>query len=153
MEFRLQAESFIAAAFRPKAELSAWIMLIGKGYDDRFLTEAEIRELMRQALMAARLDGKRVLILIPDRTRTAPLAQMFRLFHELLGGRVAALDYLIALGTHQPMDEAAINRLVGVTADQRATEYAGVNIFNHRWDEPETFTTLGQIPAAEIKEL
>ena len=128
-------------------------MFFGKGYDDRFLTEAEIRELMRQALAAARLDGKRVIILIPDRTRTAPLAQMFRLFHELLGGRVAALDYLIALGTHQPMDEAGINQLVGVTAEERVTTYAGVNIFNHRWDEPETFTTLGQISAAEIAEL
>jgi nickel-dependent lactate racemase len=128
-------------------------MLIGKGSKNGLLTEAEIRELMRQALTAARLDGKRVLILIPDRTRTAPLAQMFRLFHELLGGRVAALDYLIALGTHQPMSEAAINQLVGVTARERATTYANVNIFNHRWDEPATFTTLGQISAAEITEL
>jgi nickel-dependent lactate racemase len=128
-------------------------MLIGKGYEDRFLTEAEIRELIGQALRAAPLDGKRVLILIPDRTRTAPIAQMFRLFHELLGGRVKALDYLIALGTHQPMDEAAINQLVGVTANGRATTYATINIFNHRWDEPETFTTLGQISAAEITSL
>src|SRR5690349_21950018 len=128
-------------------------MLIGKGYEDRFLSEAEIRELMRQALAAAPLDGKRVLILIPGRTRTAPIAQMFRLFHELLGGRVAALDYLIALGTHQPMDEASINQRVGVTAEERATRYAAVNIFNHRWDEPETFTTLGQISAAEMTEL
>ncbi|HKP11752.1 MAG TPA: lactate racemase domain-containing protein [Blastocatellia bacterium] len=128
-------------------------MLIGRGYEDRFLTEAEIRELMRQALAAARLDGKRVLILIPDRTRTAPLPRMFRLFHELLGGRVAALDYLIALGTHQPMSDAAINQLVGVTAQERATKYAGVNLFNHRWDEPETFATLGRISAAEVAEL
>src|SRR5689334_10361718 len=128
-------------------------MLIGKGYEDRFLSEAEIRELMRQALTAAALDGKRVLILLPDRTRTAPIAQMFRLFHELLGGRVAALDYLIALGTHQPMDEASINQLVGVTAEERATRYATVNIFNHRWDEPQTFATIGRIAAAEMREM
>ena len=77
-------------------------MLAGKGEVDRFLTEAEIRALMVQALDTVALDGKRVLILIPDRTRTAPIPQMFRLFHELLSQRPAALDYLIALGTHQP---------------------------------------------------
>ncbi|HJQ25404.1 MAG TPA: lactate racemase domain-containing protein [Blastocatellia bacterium] len=128
-------------------------MLISKGYEDGFLTEAEIRQLMAEALDAARLAGKRVLILIPDRTRTAPIPQMFRLFHELLGAQVAALDYLIALGTHQPLNEAAINQLVGVTAEARATTFAGVRIFNHRWDLPETFASLGEISAAEITEI
>jgi lactate racemase len=127
--------------------------LIGKGYEDAFLTEAEIRRLMAEALDAATLDGKRVLILIPDRTRTAPIPQMFRLFHELLGARVVALDYLIALGTHPPMSEAAINQLVGVTAEERATIFAGVRVFNHRWDVPETFATLGEISAAEINQI
>jgi len=49
-----------------------------------------------------------VLIIIPDSTRTAPIPQMFRLFYEALGKDVAALDYLIALGTHKPMDQEAI---------------------------------------------
>src|SRR5438067_8788716 len=128
-------------------------MLIGKGYEDGFLTEAEIRRLMAEALDAMRLDGKRVLILIPDRTRTAPIPQMFRLFHELLGARVATLDYLIARGTHPLMSEAAIDQLVGVTAEERATIFAGVCVFNHRWDVPETFATLGEISAAEINQI
>ena len=128
-------------------------MLIGKGDEAGFLTEVEIRGLMAEALGAARLDGKRVLVLIPDRTRTAPIPQMFRLFHELLSPRVAALDYLIALGTHPPMSEAAINQLVGATTKERAARFAGVNVFNHRWDVPETFATLGQISAAEVAEM
>ncbi len=128
-------------------------MVAGRGFEDRFLTEAEVRELVSSALAAARLDGKRVLIIIPDSTRTAPIPQMFRLFHEYLGETVAALDYLIALGTHKPMDEAAINRLVGVTPEERQGKYARVNIFNHRWDLPETFVTLGQIAPREIEEL
>jgi lactate racemase len=41
---------------------------------------------------------------------------MFRLLHEQIGHRVARLDYLIALGTHRPMTDDAIDRLVGVTA-------------------------------------
>ena len=127
--------------------------MIGKGYKEKFLNEAEIRELMSQGLAQADLSGKRVLILTPDSTRTAPMPQMFRLFYEYLGEEVAALDYLIALGTHQPLSEDALNKLFGLTAAERADKYPQVNIFNHRWDLPDTFVTLGQITEAEIEEI
>ena len=128
-------------------------MVFGKGYEDGFLAEREVHDLMAEALTGANLDGKRVLIIIPDHTRTAPIPLFFQLFHELLGGRVAALDYLVALGTHQPMSEDALNALVGVTAAERAKEYGDVRIFNHRWDLPDTFATIGTIPSAEIEEI
>ena len=134
-------------------EGSAEEFVIGAGHEDRLLTEAETRELMAQALESRALDGKRILVLIPDGTRSAPLPLMFRLFHEFLGGRAAALDYLIALGTHQPMSQKAINRLVGVSAEERATAFRTVKILNHRWDLPETFASVGEISAAEISEL
>ena len=70
--------------------------MYGKGYEDRFLSEHEIREILNAALGHARLSGKRELIIIPDSTRTAPIPQMFRLFYEALGKEAAALDYLIA---------------------------------------------------------
>jgi nickel-dependent lactate racemase len=125
----------------------------GYGYEDRFLSEAEIRTLVSEALAQEPLDGKRVLIIIPDRTRTAPLPQMFRLFHELLGESVTALDYLIALGTHKLLSEESINQLVGVTQEEREGKYGNVQIFNHRWDKPETFVSVGTLCAAEIEEI
>ncbi|HEX6623497.1 MAG TPA: lactate racemase domain-containing protein, partial [Pyrinomonadaceae bacterium] len=125
-------------------------MLVGQGYEDRFLDEPEIRELMRSALAGTETEGRRVLVIIPDSTRTAPIPLMFRLFHEQLAGKTAALDYLIALGTHMMMSDEAINKLVGVTAEEREGKYAGVRIFNHRWDLPETFADLGRITADEI---
>ena len=128
-------------------------MVFGKGYADRFLSEREVHDLISEALTQANLDGKRVLAIIPDHTRTAPIPLFFRLFHELLGGRVAALDYLVALGTHQPMSEGALNSLVGVTAAERAKRYRDVRIFNHRWDLLDTFVTIGTISAAEIEEI
>jgi nickel-dependent lactate racemase len=128
-------------------------MIVGKGSEDGLLAEQDVRGLMAAALSKADLDGKRVLIIIPDSTRTAPIPQMFRLFHEYLGKTVAALDYLIALGTHQPMNESAINRLIGITAEERAGKYARVRIFNHRWDQPETLVTLGRISSSEIEEI
>jgi nickel-dependent lactate racemase len=128
-------------------------MVIGKGSCDRALSESEVRELMSEALSGPGLDGKRVLVIIPDGTRTAPIPMMFRLFHESLSGRVEALDFLIALGTHQPMSEEAINRHVGVTAEERATRYARVGVFNHRWDEPDQMVELGEIPENQIAEI
>ena len=128
-------------------------MLIGKGYTDKFLSDGEVRELATLALSDVGLDGKRVIVIIPDGTRTAPIPQMFRLFHELLGEKVAALDFLIALGTHQPMSEEAINQRIGVTAEERAAKYAKVKIFNHHWELPETFVELGVISKEEIAQI
>jgi len=128
-------------------------MIIGKSREDGFLSESEIRELICNALDQEPIDGRRVLIIIPDRTRTAPIPLMFRLFFELLKGRVKRLDYLIALGTHKPLSESSINQLIGVTPDKRAGAYRDIRVFNHRWDRPETFVSLGEISAAEVEEL
>ena len=81
------------------------------------------------------------------------MPMMFRLFHEYLGATASALDYLIALGTHQPMNEDAINRLVGITSRERTGQFAATRIFNHRWDLPETFITAGRIEETEIAEI
>jgi len=128
-------------------------MIVGKGSTTEFLTENEVRELTAQALDEAHLEGKRVLIIIPDHTRTAPIPLFFRLFHEFLGEEVAALDYLVALGTHQPMSEEALNRLVGVTAEERTRKYARAHIFNHEWTDPTALTTVGVITEHETRTL
>lgn len=127
--------------------------MIGLGYENKNLTDDEVRALVAQTFAAHDLSGQRVLIIIPDATRTAPIPQMFRLFFEFLGEKAAALDYLIALGTHQPLSEEAINRHIGVTAAERAGKYAKVNVFNHHWELPDTFVSLGQITEAEIEEI
>ncbi|MBN1138495.1 MAG: DUF2088 domain-containing protein [Anaerolineae bacterium] len=127
--------------------------MIGKGSVEGYLEEDEVGELVREALEQADLGGQRVLVIIPDSTRTAPIPLFFRLFHRELWGCVAALDYLVALGTHQPLGEDALNRLVGITAEERRTAYAGVGLFNHRWDLPGTLTSAGVISAAEVAQL
>jgi nickel-dependent lactate racemase len=124
----------------------------GSGVGD-YLSEGEVRTLLDQALSHAALDGKRVLALIPDSTRTAPIPLLFRLLHELLCERVDALDYLVALGTHSVMSDEALNRLVGINAEERTGKYAGIRLFNHRWDEAGTFTTIGTISQEEIGQI
>jgi nickel-dependent lactate racemase len=117
------------------------------------LSEPSIRAAISAAVSEASLDDKRILIIIPDRTRTAPIPMMFRLFFELLSERVKQLDYLIALGTHRLLTEESINQLIGVSEMERAGRYGRIGVFNHRWDLPDTFVSLGRIPEKEIEEL
>ena len=120
----------------------------GAGARTRAMTETEIRALLAEALGAADLAGRRVLVIIPDGTRTAPVALMSAILSEILGAKVEALDYLVALGTHPAMDDAALSRLLGrEVKDGRA---GASRVFNHRWDLPETFVTLGTITASEV---
>jgi nickel-dependent lactate racemase len=126
-------------------------MVVGRGLDAGILPPDEVRAIAREGLAALPLDGKRVLVLIPDGTRTMPMPLLFEVLDSALGPRVAALDFLVALGTHPPLSDAQLSSLVGrPVSDGRVGER---RIFNHRWDEAKTFATLGTIPAREIEQL
>lgn len=116
-----------------------------------YLTPEELTRIARDGLARIPIDGQRVLVLIPDGTRTMPMPFMFETLERELSPRVAALDYLVALGTHAPMSDAQLSALVGrPVADGRS----GLRrVFNHRWDDPSTFVELGTIPAREVAEL
>jgi len=116
---------------------------------DRSLVASEVLQVLNDGLDPSRFDGKRVLVIIPDGTRTAPIPLMYRLLHETLGPRVEALDFLVALGTHPAMSDDALGRLVGVEVRNGST--ADSKIFNHRWDLEDTFVTVGTITAAEVR--
>lgn len=128
-------------------------MTVGLGSSTETLGDDGVREILARALQPMDLDGKRVLVIIPDGTRTAPIPLMFRLLYEEIGHRVARLDYLIALGTHQPMSGDAIDRRVGITAAERTERYPNVSVYNHRWDLQETLVTVGTISREETARL
>jgi nickel-dependent lactate racemase len=125
--------------------------VVGRGVAEGYLSNDEIAALAREGLARLPLDGRRVLVLIPDGTRTMPMPLMFQTLERELGARVAALDFLVALGTHTPMTDAQLSRHLGQpVVDGRIGDR---RIFNHRWDDPATFVTLGEIPAHEVREL
>jgi nickel-dependent lactate racemase len=117
----------------------------GTGFADRLLTDDELRDVVHTGLATLALDGKRVLFIIPDGTRTMPMPRMFALIREALGGKARQVDFLVALGTHQPMSDAALSAHLGRAGDSR--------VFNHEWADPATFATIGEISADEIREL
>jgi nickel-dependent lactate racemase len=125
----------------------------GKGSVTRLLDDATAGELLAASCAELPLGSKRVLVLIPDGTRNAPIPLLFRLLYEHVGVRAARLDYLIALGTHPPMSAEAIDSLVGVSAQERIEHYPKVQIFNHAWDRADALATIGCIAAPEVENL
>src|SRR4030042_1183325 len=73
-------------------------MAIGKGSPTGRLTGREARTIIEKGVPASLFEGKRVLVLTPDATRTAPLPMMVRLVNEWVGPRAEALDFLVAPG-------------------------------------------------------
>jgi nickel-dependent lactate racemase len=117
------------------------------------LQPADVQSLLAQAVDQIPVDGKRVLVIIPDGTRSAPIPVLFPWINALIGPRARQLDYLIALGTHPSMPEAAVDKLVGLPAVERNKKYPNVRIFNHRWDDPASLITIGTLTAAEMEVL
>jgi nickel-dependent lactate racemase len=125
-------------------------MILGKGSKDTPLKENEIRQIVAQGLDSFGIGNKKVLVIIPDSTRTCPLPLMFDAVCSHLKGKVAKLDFLIALGTHQPMNDAAIEKLVGKSKTERKAKYGNVEIFNHMWMKPDALEKIGVISEDEV---
>jgi nickel-dependent lactate racemase len=126
-------------------------MVVGKGFADRYLADDEISQVVQDALGTLTVEGKRVLAIIPDGTRTMPMPRMFDLFEAQLAPRAAALDYLVALGTHPLMSDEQLSKLVGRPVNSGRCGKS--HIFNHHWEDARNFVTLGVISAAEIGEI
>jgi lactate racemase len=126
-------------------------MIIGQGFTDRYLTDEGVRNIVRESLDSLHLAGQRVLIIIPDGTRSMPMPLMFSLFQEFLDGRVQTLDYLVALGTHQPMNDQQLGKLIGQTVTNG--QVGKSRIFNHKWQDLANFAHIGTIPANEVSRI
>ena len=117
------------------------------------VTVQQINELVAQACPAKDYKDKKVLLIVPDATRTAPVDMFFKALHEHIAIACKAFDVMVALGTHQPMTEEAICERLGISIDERNARYGSVQLLNHEWQNPNALTSLGTIPAEEIRSL
>ncbi|UCH62744.1 MAG: DUF2088 domain-containing protein [Fidelibacterota bacterium] len=128
-------------------------MVVGFGSENATISEGQIRDICTEAFADKLLEGKKVLAIVPDHTRTAPINVMFRILYDLLAPEVELLDFLIALGTHPPMSDEAINHRVGITDEERASRYPKTRFFNHHWKDPNQLRNIGTITADEIADI
>src|SRR5437667_8198430 len=105
----------------------------------------EVAEVIGRVCQVPDYQDKRVLLIVPDGTRTAPVGLLFQTLHRQIGGVSKALDVLIALGTHQPMSESAICQRLGISEQQRRESYSRVKFFNHAWDNPAALKQVGTL--------
>jgi nickel-dependent lactate racemase len=125
----------------------------GKAASNRRLRDSDVRRIIEEAFAPVDVSQKDVLVIIPDGTRSGPIDLFFRLFYDVLGDEVGSLDYLIALGTHQPMSDEAIRAHLGVSAEEMVSRYPKTEVFNHDWKDAGGLETLGTIPASELGRL
>lgn len=125
--------------------------VVSKALATGFLAATDIEAVIAKGLAAMPLDGCRVLVVIPDGTRTMPMPLVFSILGTELAGRVRQLDYLIATGTHVAMTDSQLTAHVGCEV---VNGICGASrIFNHVSDDEPSLVTLGSIPAAEIAEI
>lgn len=128
-------------------------MLIERHSKSGFLENNQTEEAIREFFEQHDCTDKRILLLVPDNTRSGPVGDIFKMIFDCIGQKVRALDCLVALGTHQPLTEEQICCRLDITAEQRNTKYASVKLFNHEWHNPQTFTSVGIIWPDEIERI
>jgi len=125
--------------------------------NDGLLTDDQVRQTLTAGL-ERQFTNQRVLVLIPDHTRTIPLPFLFRELVAILHD-TKQLDFMVALGTHPPLEPWHLNQLVGIEGEAAAgdepysTRFHNVRILNHRWDLPETLVSIGTLSQDQIQQI
>ena len=117
----------------------------------QLLIDDEIQSTLVNVL-EGRFANQRILVLIPDHTRSLPLPFLFRVLVDILHD-AKQLDFMVALGTHPPLSGESLNKLVGITSEERTTIFKHVGLLNHTWDTPSALTSLGLMEQDEIKQI
>src|SRR5574342_735814 len=60
---------------------------------------------------------------------------------------------MVALGTHPPLGEESIHKLVGIIAEERTTTFKHIGLLNHEWDVPSALVSLGMIEEEQIRQI
>ena len=108
-----------------------------------------LRTVLAEQLAGIGRANERILVIVPDDTRSLPMPTICESLVQSLTPRVKELAFLVALGTHPPMSEPQLSLHFGPVL----LKYPNVTIFQHTWNDPERLTRAGTIPAVEVEEL
>ncbi|MEN6482540.1 MAG: lactate racemase domain-containing protein [Anaerolineaceae bacterium] len=115
------------------------------------LTEEQIINTLSQALRG-KYKNQKLLVLVPDHTRSMPLPFVFRKLVEILND-TTQLDFMVALGTHSALTNQEMNQLFDITDEQRRTEFKHISLFNHAWNQPSSLISIGRIEKDQIRQI
>jgi nickel-dependent lactate racemase len=121
------------------------------GGPEGFLSSDEITEFVRRALTSLDVTNKKVLLIVPDATRSCPMPLLLPLIQEHLC-EAASITALIALGTHAAMTDVEINNFFAA-GKPVADLYPAIRFINHEWWKPETFNQIGLISSEQLRDI
>jgi nickel-dependent lactate racemase len=113
------------------------------------IENAEIGGLLKDAFSGAQIEGKRVLVVIPDDTRSLPMPALFEALCAVLGSRARELTFLVALGTHPPLTEDRLTQHLGA----RWKSFTDVNVMQHDWRDSAVLREVGQIDTETVERI
>ncbi|HEY3291633.1 MAG TPA: lactate racemase domain-containing protein [Anaerolineae bacterium] len=114
------------------------------------LSDQEVINQIQDGLAGFDSNNKRLLVIIPDGTRTAPVPLLIRALYRAIGRQAKQFDVMVALGTHMAMSDEALDHHLGMGAADRALLHNS-RVMNHEWYTPGTLTTIGTVPAARAR--
>ena len=117
---------------------------------DGVLTQLQLLEWLSEQTKEWGLHIENLLI-VPDQPHSP--FRLFKAFCELWLDSAAQMDVLIALGTHPPMTEEAIEQRLEISRKERLTSYGKVRFFNHVWDDPTQLRTVGHLTGDVVSEI
>lgn len=117
------------------------------------LTDSQVLAALEAGIPRCLVEGRRVLVLTPDATRTCPLPFMVRAIARLVGPHASRLDFMVALGTHPPLPDSAVDALYGIGPGERSSVFGGCRLLTHRWDLEGTLRRIGRIDESRVAEL
>lgn len=138
----------------PNSEQSAFRIphsALGRGGPDKDLDASAMRGIVQETFGAYSL-GRRVLAIVPDKTRDDPTDILFPILCEELPPSVERIDVLIAQGTHPPMTEAERRAKIGLSPGRSSVPRLG-SIFDHHWDDPAHLVSIGRLSASRVGEV
>jgi nickel-dependent lactate racemase len=114
----------------------------------RSIADQELHEKILDFLGPWGIQGKKVLVIVPDDTRTLPMPTIYRALVEAILPRAKELAFLVALGTHPPLSDVQLRQHFGPFFP-----HPRVPVYQHAWQDPGTLVRTGRIPAERMAEI
>jgi len=123
-------------------------MVFGKGNEEDGINEEETKEILYEYFVEKNdFSGKKILVIIPDTTRSGPTHLFFHLILDFLSRKAKKIDFMVALGTHPQIPEEKLKNFLKISGNERT------EIFQHQWDVPDQLVEIGVIKKEEIERL
>ncbi len=113
------------------------------------IPRSELKTHFAEALTTFPADRKRVLVIIPDDTRTLPMPELYETLCASLSLRARALTVLVALGTHPSLTDERLAQHLG----PEWKRFEGVEVVQHAWNDSESLANIGMLSADEMDTL